>query len=604
MSDRALRYAIPATFVALLIALQPAGAKRLDGVFTAVKDADVVVLDYGEGSYDVRIYGTEAPAQGQPFAAEAEAFVREALLGKNGAIRFKYRNAQREMVSRVLYRSGEGPERDLALDLVAAGLAWLRPGAQYRPLEEGQVDPLTAAQLEAQGARRGIWSAPNPIAPWTFRGESLPAEAEPSGIAAGVAGTADRNISQRLGADNECAIAKNPTNPLQLVVHCNSLATPWRSLDGGTTWTAGGSIGSYCCDPNLAWDSFGNLYATYINGALNAIVTKISVDAGLTFTPLASFSGSVDQPSVVANDSAAGTVLWIVWNQGSMVARGANVTGLGAVGAFSALQSAGTSGCSFGDIAVGPTGAVVQVCGPSGGENGGNIRIHVDADGIGGSGFGAAIIPTTTLVGGFDFIPAQNSRSVDSETGLAFDRNPASPHFGRLYLLYTDEATDESDNTNIMVRHSDDIGATWSGATQINSDATARSQFNPKIASDPLTGNVAICWHDARNSATNSAMEVYCDSFTPAGYPAFTGNTAVSDGASTSNGSGVEFGDYSGLTLTDGTAHPAWADTSNSTGDNPNGTNSFDAYTDLFPVSLFSDGFNGGNTSAWSLAVP
>ena len=66
------------TPTALLVALavlgwtaQPAAAKRLDGVFTAVKDANVVVLDYGEGTYDVRIYGTEAPADGQPFAAEA-----------------------------------------------------------------------------------------------------------------------------------------------------------------------------------------------------------------------------------------------------------------------------------------------------------------------------------------------------------------------------------------------------------------------------------------------------------------------------------------------------------------------------------------------------
>ena len=88
--------------VALLgLAAQPASAKRLGGVFTAVKDANVVILDYGEGSYDVRIYGTEAPADGQPFAAEAKAFVREALLGKNGAMRFKYRNAKNEMVARV-----------------------------------------------------------------------------------------------------------------------------------------------------------------------------------------------------------------------------------------------------------------------------------------------------------------------------------------------------------------------------------------------------------------------------------------------------------------------------------------------------------------------
>ena len=578
--------------LALLSVVAPAAAKRLDGVFTEVKEAGAVVLDYGGGSYDIRLYGIEPPADGQLFAIEAKEYVRARLLGQAGGIRFKHRNAEGEMVSRVFYHPDGNPaaaERDLAVDLVAAGLAWTRPGESYRPEVAGAVDPLTAALLEAQTARRGIWSTTAPVAPWVYRGKSLPGEPVPSGRTEGTVGSLDRNMSKLTGDDNECAIAKNPTNPLQLVAHCNSLDTPWRSLDGGQTWTVGGTIGSYCCDPNLAWDSFGNLYATFINGSLNGIVTKLSTDAGLTFADLVTFSGSgVDQPSVVATDLVGGNVaLWIVWNQGGMVARGALVTGSGVanVGAFGAMQTIATGGsCSFGDVSVSPTGAVVQVCGPQSGQNPGNVVINVDADGLGVGGFGPAIIPTTTNVGGFDFIPAQASRSVDSETGLAFDRNPASPHFGRLYLLYTDELIDESSNTNIMLRYSDDTAATWSAPIQVNTDATTRSQFLPKIAADPATGNLAICWHDARNSATNTAMEIYCDPPTPSPFPAFLGNTPVSDGASTSNGAGVEFGDYSGLTVSGGMAHPTWADASNSTSDNPNGTSNFDAYTDQLPV--------------------
>lgn len=611
MHKLAPRIAPKATFVALVAlaafgwTAQPAAAKRLDGVFTAVQDANVVVLDYGEGTYDVRLYGTEAPADGQPFAAEAKAFVREALLGKNGAMRFKYRNAKDEMVSRIFYFDHDGQERDLGVDLAAAGLVWLRPGAKYRPVEEGQPDQLTAAQAAAQSAHRGIWSTAQPVAPWIFRGETLESEAATSGTPEGTFGTVDRNISKLSGSDNECAIAKDPTNPLRLAAHCNSLPTPWISGDGGQTWTVGGSIGSYCCDPNLAFDSFGNLFATFINGATSAIVTMLSTNGGTTFSPLQSFSGSIDQPSVVAHDGA----VWIVWNQsGAMVARGAAVTGLGAVGAFGALQTAPTTGsCSFGDLATSPVAphAVVQVCGASGGQGPNvNIRINVDADGLGAGGFGASIIATTTNVGGFDFIPAQNNRSIDSETGLTFDRNPSSPHFGRLYLVYTDELVNESNNTNIMLRFSDDTGATWSPAIQVNTDATTRSQFLPKIASDPVTGNVAICWHDARNSGTNTAMEEWCDSFTPAGFPTFRGNVQVSDGASLSTDNLMDFGDYSGLTLTAGTAHPIWADSSNSTGDNPNGTSAFDTYTDKYSLSLFSDGFVSGNTSAWSAVVP
>ncbi len=62
MPKRRLRYLPLALLLALAIAAAPAAAKRLDGVFTEVRDANVVVLDYGEGTYVVRLYGTEAPA--------------------------------------------------------------------------------------------------------------------------------------------------------------------------------------------------------------------------------------------------------------------------------------------------------------------------------------------------------------------------------------------------------------------------------------------------------------------------------------------------------------------------------------------------------------
>src|SRR5205823_3785787 len=109
----------------------------------------------------------------------------------------------------------------------------------------------------------------------------------------------------------------------------------------------------------------------------------------------ASFAGSVDQPTIVAaNTSAAGApvAVWIVWNQsGQMVARGAAVTGLGAIGAFGPLQTIpGTAGCSFGDVAIAPSGAVVQACqNPTGGQGPATIRVNTKADGLGPNPFNA-----------------------------------------------------------------------------------------------------------------------------------------------------------------------------------------------------------------------
>ena len=424
-----------------------------------------------------------------------------------------------------------------------------------------------------------------------------------------LAGNTDVNVSQMAGYQAECSIAKNPTNKLQLFASCNNSGPgifAARSTNGGVTWTfpdavdktiADGDAGqgpTACCDPTLAWDTFGNLYVTYLGSGFT-IETLLSTDGGATFTNLATFPGSNDQPTVVAEnttDPTAPVAVWIVWNQsGSMRARGAAVTGLGTanITPFNPLQNIpGTANCSFGDVAIAPSGVVVQTCEILGadGEAASQILVNIDADGLGPGNFGAAITATNTNVGAFDSIPAQASRTVDAEPGLAFDRNQfgdptlpgglPSPHFGRLYLVYTDETVDENDDTDIMLRFSDDNGTTWSNpAIRVNDDATTRSQFLPRIASNPLSGNIAICWHDARNSATNTAMQEFCAIANRELFPAFIGpniNVQISDGASTSSANPNQFSDYSGLTYVQGLAHPAWGDTST--------TAEFEGFTD------------------------
>lgn len=434
---------------------------------------------------------------------------------------------------------------------------------------------------------------------------------------------ADVNVSQLTNYQNECAIIANPSNKNQLFVACNNAAGGLfaaRSIDRGVTWTypdpadralADGDAGQgalACCDPTLAWDTFGNLYLGYLGTGAASVVILISTDSGQNFANLATFAGSVDQPTIKVANTTAGVALWAVWNQsGTMRARGAAVTALGTVGAFNALQTIpGTLNCSFGDVAISPTGVVVQACqNPTGGEGPATIRVNIDADGLGPSNFGASIVATTTNVGGFDFIPPQNVRSVDAEAGLAYDSfgtGPSlpgfpgpSPKFGRLYLVYTEEPTDENNDTDIMVRFSDDNGANWSNPPiRVNDDNPAvvgiRSQFLPRIATNPLSGNIAVCWHDARNSPTNTAMQEFCTIATPTpAIPAFMPNIQVGDQPSTGTGSSppvagqldIQFGDYSGMTYFQGFVHPIWADVSNSTGNNPDGTTTYEAYTDV-----------------------
>ena len=285
----------------------------------------------------------------------------------------------------------------------------------------------------------------------------------PDAVARAVKGPVD--ASKLSGNESETAVAVNPTDPDNVVIVSNresgSGLVRSYSTDGGATWTTGviangGELGHACCDGTLSWDEFGNLFLGYLSDDnFNVVPVAVSVDGGRTFRLVQNvdpgpnprrhataanrrgIEGSgVDQPTLVAGEG----MLWVVWNGGSMKASGAAVTGLGQIGAFSAAQVApGTSGCSFGDVAIGPDQQVMQVCqNPTGGQGPATVYGNVDPDGLGPAGFGAqSRSPRRTSVASTSS-PPQSGRSVDAEPGLAWDRT-GGPRDGRLYLVYTDE---------------------------------------------------------------------------------------------------------------------------------------------------------------------
>jgi hypothetical protein len=448
-----------------------------------------------------------------------------------------------------------------------------------------------------------------------------------SGSAASAKSSIPQNVdvSQRLGNESEEAIAVNPTNPKNIVIFTN-IAEGTNGMflavtfDGGKTWSRrivgeGNDIfGDSCCDPSLSFDEYGNLFMTYLYNVDNLVPIALSTDGGLTFSVIAKIAQPaglaitkaarderglfrfVDQPTIISGHGE----VWVIFNAGGpMFATGAPVTGLGQVGAFFAGEVVpGTNNCTYGDIAIGPVGQVMQACSlTESGQGGGKVFVNVDPDGLGPAGFGDRIFVTDTHVGGYDFIPPQPDRSVDAEAGLAWDRT-GGLHNGRVYLVYTKELTNESNNTDIYVRHSDDNGATWSAGVRVNDDNTKNSQFLPKISLDPTTGNLAVVWYDARNDLGHGGPgdtdgipnddAQFWGTFSTNGGSSFTPNLQFSAGTSNSHDSrnGIDYGDYSGLSFFDGGAHPVWSDNSNSTGNNPDGAlHKLDIYTAAVPVT-------------------
>jgi hypothetical protein len=412
------------------------------------------------------------------------------------------------------------------------------------------------------------------------------------------------NITAMSGNEAEDAIAVNPTNPSNVVAMSTlpdvvaGLAVGV-SFDSGHTWarrvigaSASDPLGDICCDQQLAWDRFGNLWMTYLLNSSLDVFVAVSTDGGLTFTKVADIVTNGDQPSI----SAGANSVWVSWTRspGAQIqASGAPVTGHGQFGSFTAPESVPSPGNGdYGDTAVGPAGQVmVTYQNSTNGQGGADIYVALDPDGLGSAGFGKPAKVAHSLVGGFDFIAPQPNRSVDAEANLAWDRSGGA-HNGRVYLIWTQENPNESDNTDIMFQHSDNNGTTWSPAVKLNDDATANSQFNPAIALDQSSGAVAVSWYDTRNDLgtggsgdtdgiPNDDFQIWATDTTNGG-ATFAPNFRVSQGTSNAIDADSFFdtGDYTHAAFVAGSFWPAWSDNSNTTGDNPNGTlHQFDLYT-------------------------
>lgn len=419
------------------------------------------------------------------------------------------------------------------------------------------------------------------------------------------------NATARTGDEDESAIAVNPNNTQQIAVMTNGVAgdagLPLSiSQDGGQTWTrtvfatgtgAGGDgRPTACCDPTLSWDDFGNLYVGYLQRTPRTIELYVTADLGANFTNLGPVDTSaagatvLDQPTVVAG----GGSVWVTWrdDSGGIAARGRTVTGALTFGAWGAEQDISTVG-NFGDIAIGPDTGEVMVTyqTPTAGEGPSNIMVHRDADGTGPGGFGPAVTATATNVGGFDFIPAQPKRSSDAEAGLAWDRSGGANN-DRIYLVYLDENPAESNDWDVFVRTSDDDGGNWSAPVQVNDDTGTNTQMLSRIALDQTSGQVAVAWYDARGDTGGGPSATDLDGTANNDVTLFGSwsddgatwapNVAIAEAPTsgyTTNGN-QELGDYTGLAFHAGVFYPSWADNSNSTGDNPDGTyTTLDVYT-------------------------
>jgi hypothetical protein len=392
------------------------------------------------------------------------------------------------------------------------------------------------------------------------------------------------------GNQSETAVAINPTNPNNLFVTSNGQSPNYArySTDGGITWMPSSwGAGGACCDSQTAWDQFGNLFVVFLTSGLGTSVA-LSTNGGASFSLLASnLSTNNDQPSIAVGPggSVAPGSVWVdYWTSDNhQNVRGAPVTGLGSIGAFTAQEKAPGSG-QFGGISVGKDGRVSITYEGSNPQNGPvSIFVNTDYDGLGAGGFSSTVSVTTTNVGTFSPITPQPSRSIDAEANLAYDHNN-----GRLYLVFTDRPTTSSNDTDIFVMYSTDGGATWGPRIKVSDDTSGKSQFNPAIAVDQTTSFVAITWWDCRNSPADNSAQIYGTVSVHRGR-SWEPNVQIGAGLSSGIAAGsFNFGDYDLMDYNNGRFYRSWGDNSNPSQITPpnSSTTAMDAATARVDVSV------------------
>ena len=135
------------------------------GKVVAITDGDTIKVMHNGQAERIRLWGIDCPESHQTFGSRATRFTGDLAFGKVVTVHVKDIDRYHRTVGEVILPDG----RSLNLELVKAGLAWW-----YAHFAKHDMR-LAAAEAEARSARRGLWSDPNPVPPWEWRGRKTAA---------------------------------------------------------------------------------------------------------------------------------------------------------------------------------------------------------------------------------------------------------------------------------------------------------------------------------------------------------------------------------------------------------------------------------------------
>ena len=399
------------------------------------------------------------------------------------------------------------------------------------------------------------------------------------------------NVTKQSGSQSETAIAISRINPNLVTLSSNAQGTMINkfSTNAGSTWSNSALQVAGGYDSWMGADSFGNIFLSYQVSQVTSVAR--SIDGGANYAVTGIAGSDADHPEMsVGPGITPGTNSIFLRDTVTGVNRVVSATssGLGVSTGYTVQNGLGSG--NFGSTAVGPAGQTIFTSmNPSGGVGPTSMVLQYDATGTGPGGY-VNRGTLTTNVGGWRPVPAQPNRTIDAQIELEYDFSGGANN-GALYALYTQAANTTTNDTNIVFRRSTDNGLTFSNELKLNNDIGTNSQFFGRLAVDQATGWLASVWYDARNAgAANNKVELW-GSISFNGGVTWQPNFKISGGMtncinSGGNNNGNECGDYISMDFYNGTLVTAWADSSNFTGDNPNGTSQLDIYFAKVAVAI------------------
>ena len=130
------------------------------GKVLSVQDGDTITVQRDGEQVRIGLYGIDCPEGGQAFGKKAKQFTSDMVLGKVVKVAPVVVDERGRTVALVTTS-----EHLVNEEVVNAGLAWVYTRYCDKPI----CERWKVLEQEARGAKRGLWSDPNPIPPWEFR---------------------------------------------------------------------------------------------------------------------------------------------------------------------------------------------------------------------------------------------------------------------------------------------------------------------------------------------------------------------------------------------------------------------------------------------------